>query len=130
MQGTEAFGWCAATMHRLCSSALADRTGIIAALVLGLAGVPDDDDDDDRSLSAEGLVRRITAEGAPPWMSPDDLASGRALATLARPETMIELLRIVRRDYGGVAPYLHSVGVTAEEMNRIRQSLVQLDKDA
>lgn len=102
-----------------------DRTGLIAALVLGLAGVPDDVIAEDYSLSAQGLVRRFTAEGAPSWMSPDDLASGRALATLACPETMIELLRIVRRDYGGVTPYLHSIGVNAEETERLRQRLVE-----
>lgn len=102
-----------------------DRTGLIAALVLGLAGVPDDVIAEDYSLSAQGLVRRFTAEGAPSWMSPDDLASGRALATLARPETMIELLRIVRKSYGGVTGYLRSIGVTAEEIERLRLSLVE-----
>ena len=100
-----------------------DRTGMIAALVLGLAGVPDDVIAGDYSLSAHGLVRRFTAEGAPAWMSPDDLASGRALATLARPATMIELRRLVRRDYGGVTAYLRSVGVTTDEIALIRQSL-------
>ncbi len=107
-----------------------DRTGIIAALVLGLAGVPDDVIAADYSLSAQGLIRRFTAEGAPSWMDPGDLASGRALATLARPKTMLELLRLVRRDYGGVASYLSSIGVTAEEINRIRDTLVDQDKHA
>ena len=101
-----------------------DRTGIIAALVLGLAGVPDDVIAADYSLSAHGLVRRFTAEGAPPWMHPSDLASGRALATLARPTTMIELLRLVRRDYGGVVAYLHTVGITTDQIEGIRGSLV------
>ena len=101
-----------------------DRTGIIAALVLGLVGVPDDVIANDYSLSAHGLVRRFTAEGAPPWMHPSDLASGRALATLARPSTMMELLRLVRRDYGGVTTYLRSAGVTTAEIEEIRGSLV------
>jgi protein-tyrosine phosphatase len=100
-----------------------DRTGIIAALVLGLAGVPDDVIAEDYSLSAKGLVRRFTAEGAPSWMSPDHLASGRALATLARPTIMMELLRLVRRDYGGVNSYLLHAGVTAEEIELLRDSL-------
>lgn len=102
-----------------------DRTGVIAALVLGLVGVPDDVIAEDYSLSAQGLVSRFAAEGAPSWMSPNDLASGRALATLARPATMIELLRLVRRDYGGVTPYLRSVGVTAEGVAGLRYSLVE-----
>ena len=102
-----------------------DRTGIVAALVLGLVGVPDDVIAEDYSLSAQGLVHRFTAEGAPSWMAPGDLASGRALATLARPAAMIQLLRIVRRDYGGAIPYLQSVGVTAEEIDRLRGSFVE-----
>ena len=101
-----------------------DRTGIVAALVLGLVGVPDDVIAEDYSHSAQGLVSRFAAEGAPSWMSPNDLTSGRALATLARLETMIELLRLVRRDYGGVTQYLLSVGVTVEEIDRIRGSFV------
>ena len=60
-----------------------DRTGMIAALVLGLCGVPDEAIAEDYSLSAQGLVDRWRANGAPPWMSPEDLVSGRALATLA-----------------------------------------------
>ena len=102
-----------------------DRTGMIAALLLSLANVPDDVIAEDYSLSAQGLVRRFTTEGAPSWMAPEDLPSGRALATLARPEIMIELLRLVRRDYGGVIPYLHSIGVTAGDLERLRQSLVE-----
>ena len=107
-----------------------DRTGLIAALVLGLSGVPDEVIAEDYSLSAQGLVRRFTAEGAPSWMAPGDLASGRALATLARPETMIELLRLVRRDYGGVVPYLRSIGVSADEIDQLRDSLVEQEKRA
>ena len=101
-----------------------DRTGLIAALVLGLVGVPDDVIANDYSLSAQGLVRRFTVEGARPWMSSNDLASGRALATLARPSTMMELLRLVRRDYGGVVAYLHTVGITTDQIEGIRGTLV------
>ena len=60
-----------------------DRTGMIAALALGLCGVPDEAIAEDYSLSAQGLVDRFLSDGAPPWMPPADLASGRALATLA-----------------------------------------------
>ena len=102
-----------------------DRTGVITALVLSLAGVPDDLIAEDYSLSAQGLVRRFTVEGAPSWMAPGDLESGRAIATLARPETMIELLRLVRLEYGGVTAYLRSVGVTADEIDQLRLGLVE-----
>ena len=102
-----------------------DRTGMMAALVLGLCGVPDEAIAEDYSLSAQGLVDRFLAEGAPPWMPPADLASGRALATLARRDTMFELLRLVRRDYGSVTSYLRSIGVTAGEIEEIRDSLIE-----
>ena len=102
-----------------------DRTGMIAALVLGLCGVPDEAIAEDYSLSARGLVDRFRANGAPPWMPPADLASGRALATLARRDTMFELLRLVRRDYGSVTSYLRSIGVTVGEIEEIRDSLIE-----
>ncbi len=43
---------------------------------------------------------------------------------------MIELLRLVRRDYGGAIPYLHSVCVCADEIGQLRDSLVEQDKRA
>ena len=102
-----------------------DRTGMIAALVLGACGVPDDVIADDYSLSAQGLVDRFVANGAPTWMPPGDLASGRALETLARRETMLYTLRLLRRDYGGVTSYLRSTGVTTGEIDAVRASLIE-----
>ena len=102
-----------------------DRTGMIAALVLGVCGVPDEAIADDYSLSAQGLVDRFVANGAPPWMPPQDLASGRALATLARRETMLYTLQLLRRDYGGARSYLRSAGVTTDEIGAIRDSLIE-----
>ena len=102
-----------------------DRTGLIAALVLGLSGVSDEVIAEDYSLSAQGLVDRFLADGAPAWMDPRDLTSGRALATLARRDTMLKLLHLVRRDYGSVISYLRNAGVTAEEIDEIRDSLIE-----
>ena len=102
-----------------------DRTGMIAALVLGVAGVADEAIAGDYSLSAQGLVDRFLANGAPPWMSPEDLASGRALETLARRDTMLRLLGLLRREYGGVTSYLRSAGVTAGEIDAVRASLIE-----
>ena len=102
-----------------------DRTGMIAALALGLCGVPDEIIAEDYSLSAQGLVDRFRANGAPPWMPAEDLASGRALATLARRETMLYMLRLMRRDYGGVASYLRGIGVTAGETDAIRDDFIE-----
>ena len=102
-----------------------DRTGMIAALVLGLSGVTDEAIAEDYSLSAQGLVDRFLADGAPSWMPPQDLASGRALATLARRDTMLNLLRLLRRDYGDATSYLRSIGVTAGEFDEIRDGFIE-----
>ena len=102
-----------------------DRTGIIAALLLGVAGVPDEAIADDYSLSAQGLVDRFLAEGPPPWMRPEDLTSGRALATLARRDTMLEMLQRVRRDFGAVRAYLQHIGVTDQQVDDLRKSFVE-----
>ena len=102
-----------------------DRTGIIAALLLGVAGVPDEAIADDYSLSAQGLVDRFLAEGPPPWMRPEDLTSGRALATLARRDTMLEMLQRVRRDFGAVGAYLQNIGVTDQQVDDLRKSFVE-----
>ena len=102
-----------------------DRKGMIAALVLGLCGVPDEAIAEDYSLSAQGLVDRFLADGAPQWMPPADLASGRALATLARRDTMLNLLHLVRRDYGTATSYLRSIGVTTGEIDEIRDGFIE-----
>ena len=102
-----------------------DCTGMIAALVLGLSGVPDEAIAADYSLSARGLIDRFLADGAPPWMPPADIASGRARATLARRDTMLNLLRLLRRDYGDVTSYLRSIGVTAGEFDEIRDGFIE-----
>lgn len=102
-----------------------DRTGIAASLILGLCGVTDEAIAEDDSISAHGLVDRFLTNGPPPWMPPGDLASGRALVTLARRDAMLNLLYLVRRDYGAVTSYLRCIGVSAEEIDKVRDSLVQ-----
>ena len=99
-----------------------DRTGMIAALILGLSGVPDETIAADCSLSAQGLVDNFLSYGAPPWMPLRDIAPGRALATLARRDTMLYLLRRLRQDYGSVASYFKSVGVAVGEIDECRDS--------
>ena len=102
-----------------------DRTGIISALVLGVAGVPDEVIANDYSLSARGLVDRFLAEGPPPWMPPADLMSGRALAALAHRDTMLGMLQRVRADFGSVRRYLQNIGVTVQQIDDLRKSFVE-----
>lgn len=71
-----------------------DRTGLIAALLLGVAGVP---------------AAAITAD--------------YALSFSALPETMDATLDHLESDYGGIAAYLHAAGVPARDIARVRRRL-------
>jgi protein-tyrosine phosphatase len=98
-----------------------DRTGIIVALLLSLAGVPRETIAEDYALSetqlephhAEWLEEQIRTHGPtnrPRWM-------------YSRPETILGALDHLDREYGGVEPYLRSAGVTEAELTQIRRHL-------
>lgn len=71
-----------------------DRTGLIVALLLGVAGVP---------------AATIVAD--------------YALSFSAIPETMDDTLAHLDAMYGGITPYLRAIGVTDAEIAAIRQRL-------
>lgn len=71
-----------------------DRTGLIVALLLGIAGVP---------------AATISAD--------------YALSFSAVSETMDATLAHIERAYGGIAAYLHAIGVTEDEIARLRHRL-------
>ncbi len=71
-----------------------DRTGLIVALLLGIAGVP---------------AATISAD--------------YALSFSAVSETMDATLAHIESAYSGIAAYLHAIGVTEDEIARIRHRL-------
>ncbi|HSM58471.1 MAG TPA: tyrosine-protein phosphatase, partial [Candidatus Sulfomarinibacteraceae bacterium] len=99
-----------------------DRTGIISALLLRLAGVP-------RSIVAEDyaqsrdclwpLYEQVVAEAGgaehvDPWLEPR-----------CPPETMLEMLDHLEVRYGSVRDYLAgAAGLSAEEIERLRERLL------
>lgn len=100
-----------------------DRTGIIVALLLSVAGVPRDTIVEDYALS------EILLE--PPhsiWLEKQSQTKGhpieRPLWMLSRPETMQATLDYLDREYGGVADYLQSAGVTPSTIAQIRKHLI------
>ena len=101
-----------------------DRTGIIAALVLGIVGVPHETIAEDYRLSARGLIDRFHQEGRPDWLSAEDLASGEAFEKLAQVETMDHTLGYLERAYGSVSGYVRTIGLTDGEIEGIRDALV------
>ena len=70
-----------------------DRTGIISALLLGLAGVPADTIVDDYALSAHGLRLRVLDEGIPDYLADQDFTQEEPPEILAPPEAMERTLQ-------------------------------------
>ena len=103
-----------------------DRTGIIIALLLSLAGVPRDTIVEDYALSETFLEPPHTA-----WLEKQSQTKGhpieRPLWMLSRPETMQATLDYLDREYGGVEPYLQSAGVTSTTITQIRNHLIAPD---
>jgi len=100
-----------------------DRTGIVTALLLSLAGVPREIIAEDYALSEVLLEPSFSA-----WVKERSRAGGqhveRPLWMFSPPEKMLGLLEHLDREYGGVEGYLEAVGVTQEEMAAIRTHLI------
>jgi len=98
-----------------------DRTGLLAAFLLHLAGVSDEEVADDYALSEERL--RPRHEG---WFaaaaSEEELERLRRIAG-APAESMLGVLRELERRYGSVEGYLRSIGLTDDELDRLRARL-------
>ena len=94
-----------------------DRTGLVAAFLLELAGVPRETTCADYGLTAALLV----SADADKQIDPNQ--PGAYLRGCA-PETMARTLAFVDSNYGGVPDYLRQQGVTGSELDRIRAKLL------
>ena len=98
-----------------------DRTGLVAALLLRLAGVSLDDVGEDYSLSAANLAARTES-----WLaSVEDERRRRRIEKLSQtPATaMSRVVAEIERRYGSVAGYLEAAGVTLDQIRRLRERL-------
>jgi protein-tyrosine phosphatase len=91
-------------------SAGKDRTGVLAALVLGLVGVPDETIVADYALSRQAMARLLE------WLrqtveDPARLERYAPAVLAAQPEVMAEFLDIVSERYGGFDRYANALGV-------------------
>ena len=100
-----------------------DRTGIISALLLGLAGVPADTIVNDYALSAHGLRLRVLDEGIPDYLADQDFTQEEPPEILAPPEAMERTLQHLSDKYGGIEPYVRHIGLTDAQINDIRNML-------
>jgi protein-tyrosine phosphatase len=100
-----------------------DRTGLVAALLLELAGVP-------RRTVAEDYA--LTAEYLKPWderyleSGPGERSDREKEIEKYRPrvEVMLEVLEHLDERYGGAEGYVLESGVSAEDIARLHKRLV------
>jgi protein-tyrosine phosphatase len=99
-----------------------DRTGIISALLLGLAGVGSDTIVADYALTAEmiapiieEIVTNAAARGA-------DVEAFRPLLAAA-PATMVATIDYIELGHGSVGAYIERIGVPSTTVERLRTRL-------
>ncbi|HVN56551.1 MAG TPA: tyrosine-protein phosphatase [Anaerolineaceae bacterium] len=101
-----------------------DRTGLIAALILSLAGVPEDliaADYAESNRYLEPLYQEILdGESKDP-----DERQKLYVSMLARPEAMLFTLAYLNGKYGSIPAYLRAAGVSNEEQANIRARIVE-----
>ncbi|MGE0600729.1 MAG: tyrosine-protein phosphatase [Dehalococcoidia bacterium] len=104
-------------------SAGKDRTGVAAALMLGLVGVDAGTIAEDYSHSAR-LLEPLLDEWLPKMAERGvDAERGRQLMT-SNPEDMLSTLSHIDRFYGGPAGYLESIGISTATMSSVKAKLV------
>ncbi|HEU5216115.1 MAG TPA: tyrosine-protein phosphatase [Gaiellaceae bacterium] len=98
-----------------------DRTGLLSAFLLHLAGVPADEIAADYALSEERLRPRHEKWFAAAETEEELERLRRISQTPAA--SMVGVFDELERRYGGVEPYLRGAGVTDEELELVRARL-------
>ena len=101
-----------------------DRTGIITALMLGLADVNHATISEDYALTAHFGGEMFD------WFRAQAAKVGLDLAILeryleAKPEAMLNTLAHLEAAYGNVPTYLKQIGLTATQLDLLRQTIVE-----
>ena len=105
-----------------------DRTGLISALLLGLAGVPADTIAADYAMTTELLWPRDQA-----WLEngPGERAEREAMLARFAPttEVMVEVLERLTERFGGVEAYLLKTGLGRDDLDRLRDRILAPEED-
>jgi protein-tyrosine phosphatase len=108
-------------------SAGKDRTGVLSALLLGLAGVSDETIAEDYALTTQAmlhlrpkLMAQLEATGGDPVMLDRLLSS--------HPEDMLNLLNYVKERYASLQNYVRLLGLSDAQIERLLEKFI--DKSA
>jgi protein-tyrosine phosphatase len=100
-----------------------DRTGVVAGLVLSLAGVPSTVIAEDYALSAHYLLDRFIAM-TPLQELPFDFSWREYQQEHCPPEAMLQTLKHVESIYGGAEAYLSGGGVSQIQIDSLRSAFL------
>jgi protein-tyrosine phosphatase len=101
-----------------------DRTGVIAALLLDLLGVPDDVIAADYFLTEEARLRSM------PWIEANEPTFAAFLAQIPperraiRPETILAFIQRFRAKHGSTAEFIGQLGVDEPQIKALRDRLL------
>lgn len=101
-----------------------DRTGLVIALLLGLAGVPDEIIVEDYGLS-EQYSQPLIEESLMYAMEKGLDLEEYEVNLHAIPEAMEHALRHIHERYGGYKGYARAIGLRDDEIRRIRSALLR-----
>src|SRR5262249_40583038 len=97
-----------------------DRTGVIAALLLGAVGVPDSVIADDYGETRHHLpdfIRKWREEAARDGRNRDGVERDAG----AEPQTMLEIMGELRQQHGSISEYLYQCGISREQLALLRE---------
>ena len=106
-----------------------DRTGIISAMLLGLAGVSDEDIIADYAVSQIYMRGKyaLLMETLPPIKTEDgenwDYTLDHPFFKTS-PDNMAELLRYIREGYGNIEGFIKKCGIPPETVEKLREKLL------
>jgi protein-tyrosine phosphatase len=98
-----------------------DRTGLVSALLLRLAGVPPEHIAADYAASEANWAERTAV-----WIDDaedEDEREFRRFLSRMPPEAMLRVLETLEREHHGVAGYLRASGITDDDLERARARL-------
>jgi protein-tyrosine phosphatase len=101
-----------------------DRTGLIIALALAVAGVPEEIIAEDYALTEKHLLSdrsRLLEAGR---QAGYDMERYERLIE-AKAGTMLETFAYLHQNFGGPINYLQTIGISEEQLTRLRMRLVQ-----
>jgi protein-tyrosine phosphatase len=99
-----------------------DRTGVVCALALAVAGVGHDDIVADYAMTAEVIDALVAKLAASPTYA-EDMVSRDVASHTPRAETMDRVLALLDERHGGPAGWLETHGFGADEQAKLRSRL-------